>query len=100
MQQRPWFRTLQRWRFPLSAIVDALLWYGALFTAVLTLFYLLKVFSIVFLGELKHPAPEKTKSMVYVVAVLAVLSLAAGILVSYPMKLANIATTQMSWWLR
>jgi NADH:ubiquinone oxidoreductase subunit 5 (subunit L)/multisubunit Na+/H+ antiporter MnhA subunit len=72
----------------------------ALFTAVLTLFYLLRVFSIVFLGEPKHPAPEKTKSMVYVVAVLAALSLAGGILVSYPMKLANIATTQMSWWLR
>ncbi len=72
----------------------------ALFTAVLTLLYLLKVFSVVFLGELKNPAPEKTKSMVYVVAILAVLSLAAGILVSFPMKLANIATTQMSWWLR
>jgi NADH:ubiquinone oxidoreductase subunit 5 (subunit L)/multisubunit Na+/H+ antiporter MnhA subunit len=72
----------------------------ALFTAVLTLLYLLKVFSVVFLGELKNPAPEKTKSMVYVVAVLAVLSLAAGILVSFPMKLVNIATTQMSWWLR
>ena len=72
----------------------------ALFTAVLTLLYLLKVFSVVFLGELKNPAPEKSKSMVYVVAVLAVLSLAAGILVSFPMKLANIATTQMSWWLR
>ncbi len=35
MQQRAWFRTLQRWRFPLSAILDALLWYGALFVAVL-----------------------------------------------------------------
>jgi formate hydrogenlyase subunit 3/multisubunit Na+/H+ antiporter MnhD subunit len=72
----------------------------ALFTAVLTMFYLLKVFSLVFLGEPKHPAPEKTKSMVYVVATLAVLSLAAGLLVSYPMKLVNIATAQMSWWLR
>jgi formate hydrogenlyase subunit 3/multisubunit Na+/H+ antiporter MnhD subunit len=72
----------------------------ALFTAVLTMFYLLKVFSLVFLGEPKNPAPEKTKSMVYVVAALAVLSLAAGLLVSYPMKLVNIATAQMSWWLR
>ncbi len=72
----------------------------ALFTAVLTMFYLLKVFSLVFLGEAKHPAPEKTKSMVFVVATLAVLSLAAGLLVSYPMKLVNIATAQMSWWLR
>jgi hypothetical protein len=38
--------------------------------------------------------------MVYVVAVLAILSLAAGLFVAYPMKLATIATTQMSWWLR
>ncbi|MGZ7064755.1 MAG: NADH-quinone oxidoreductase subunit 5 family protein [Candidatus Aminicenantales bacterium] len=72
----------------------------ALFTAVLTMFYLLKVFSMVFLGEAKQPAPERTKSMVYVVAVLAILSLAAGLLVAYPMKLVNIATAQMSWWLR
>jgi NADH:ubiquinone oxidoreductase subunit 5 (subunit L)/multisubunit Na+/H+ antiporter MnhA subunit len=73
---------------------------AALFTAVLTMFYLFKVFSMVFLGEAKHPAPEKTKSMVYVVAVLAALSLAAGLFVSYPMKLVNVATAQMSWWLR
>ena len=73
---------------------------AALFTAVLTMYYLFKVFSMVFLGEAKHPAPEKTKSMVFVVAALAVLSLAAGLLVSWPMKLTNIATTQMSWWLR
>ncbi|MEN6561755.1 MAG: NADH-quinone oxidoreductase subunit L [Acidobacteriota bacterium] len=72
----------------------------ALFTAVLTMYYLFKVFSMVFLGEARHPAPEGTKSMVYVVAALAVLSLAAGLFIAYPMKLANIATTQMSWWLR
>ena len=72
----------------------------ALFTAVLTMFYLLKVFSQVFLGEPKRPAPEATKSMVYVVAALAILSLAAGLFVAYPMKLVTIATTQMSWWLR
>jgi len=72
----------------------------ALFTAVLTMYYLFKVFSLVFLGEAKHPAPERTKSMVYVVALLAVLSLAAGLFVAYPAKLTNIATTQMSWWLR
>ena len=72
----------------------------ALFTAVLTMYYLFRVFSLVFLGEAAHPAPERTKSMVYVVAVLAVLSLAAGLFVAYPMKLTNIATTQMSWWLR
>ena len=64
------------------------------------MFYLLKVFSLVFLGEAKDPAREKTPAMVGVVAVLAVLSLAAGILVSYPMKLVNIATTHISWWLK
>jgi formate hydrogenlyase subunit 3/multisubunit Na+/H+ antiporter MnhD subunit len=72
----------------------------ALFTAVLTMFYLLKVFSQVFLGEARTPAPEKTRSMIFVVALLAVLSLVAGLLVSYPAKLAEIATTQMSWWLK
>ncbi|HPW17298.1 MAG TPA: proton-conducting transporter membrane subunit, partial [Candidatus Aminicenantes bacterium] len=72
----------------------------ALFTAVLTMYYLFKVFSMVFLGQAKRPAPEGTKSMVCVVAALAVFSLAAGLLVAFPMKLTNIATTQMSWWLR
>ncbi len=55
---------------------------------------------MVFLGEAKEPAPEKTPSMVAVVALLAVLSFAAGILVAYPMKLVNIATTHISWWLK
>ena len=71
----------------------------ALFTAVLTMFYLLKVFSLVFLGEAKSPAPEKTRGMVFVVGLLAVLSIAAGILIAYPMKLVNIVTTSITWWL-
>jgi len=72
----------------------------ALFTAVLTMVYLLKVFSMVFLGEAKDPVPEKTPAMVGVVALLAGLSFAAGLLVAYPMKLVNIATTHISWWLK
>ncbi len=72
----------------------------SLFTAVLTMVYLLKVFNMVFLGEAKEPAPEKTPAMVGVVALLAGLSFAAGILVAYPMKLVNIATTHISWWLQ
>jgi proton-translocating NADH-quinone oxidoreductase chain N len=72
----------------------------ALFTAVLTMVYLLKVFSMVFLGEAAEPASEKTPAMVGVVALLAGLSFAAGLLVSYPMKLVNIATTHISWWLK
>ncbi len=35
MQQKTWFRTLQRWRFGLSAVLDALFWYAALWIAVL-----------------------------------------------------------------
>jgi proton-translocating NADH-quinone oxidoreductase chain N len=72
----------------------------SLFTAVLTMSYLLKAFTMVFLGEAKAPAPEKTKSMVFVVALLAVLSLAAGLFVSLPMKLVTTATEQISWWLK
>jgi NADH-quinone oxidoreductase subunit L len=67
----------------------------ALFTALLTMFYLMKVFSLVFLGEAKSPAPEKTRSMVFVVSLLAFLSLAAGILVSYPTKIVQAATTHI-----
>jgi formate hydrogenlyase subunit 3/multisubunit Na+/H+ antiporter MnhD subunit len=72
----------------------------ALFTAVLTMFYLMRVFALVFLGELKMSAPEKTPSMVGVVALLAMLSVLAGLFVSYPMKLVQMATTHISWWLK
>jgi NADH:ubiquinone oxidoreductase subunit 5 (subunit L)/multisubunit Na+/H+ antiporter MnhA subunit len=73
---------------------------AALFTAVLTMFYLLRVFGQVFLGEAKAPAREGTRSMVFVVTLLAVLGLAAGIFVAYPMKLANLAVAGISWWLK
>jgi proton-translocating NADH-quinone oxidoreductase chain M len=71
----------------------------ALFTAVLTTFYLLKTFNAVFLGEAKNPAPEQTRSMLFVVVVLTVLSVAAGLFVNYPMKLVNMAVTRITWWL-
>lgn len=67
----------------------------ALFVAVLTMFYLFRLFSAVFLGEAKLAVPEKTNSMLFVVIVLAALSLISGIFVAYPMKLVNIATTQI-----
>jgi len=35
MQSRVWFVTLRRWRFPVSAVLDASFWYGALPIAVL-----------------------------------------------------------------
>jgi len=67
----------------------------AMFTALLTAIYLMRLFTMVFLGEARdqsiHAHPEGTPSMVWVVAGLAVLSLAAGILVKYPMDLSNIA---------
>jgi formate hydrogenlyase subunit 3/multisubunit Na+/H+ antiporter MnhD subunit len=71
---------------------------AALFAAVLTMFYLFKAFSLVFLGEAKSDAKEGTRSMVYVVVLLAVLSLLAGLFVSYPMKLVNVATAEILRW--
>jgi hypothetical protein len=58
------------------------------------------VFSAVFLGEQKMSIPEKTTSMLFVVIVLTVLSLAAGIFVAFPMKLVHIATSQITYWLQ
>jgi NADH-quinone oxidoreductase subunit L len=86
----------------MGAAKAGMIWVAAtaLFTALLTTFYLLRAFSQVFLGEAKTPAPEKTKSMVYVVALLAALSLLSGLLVSFPAKLTAAATTHISWWLR
>lgn len=70
----------------------------ALFTAVLTTFYLLKTFNAVFLGEGKNLAPERTRSMLLVVVILTVLSLAAGVFVSYPMRLVNATVAHIILW--
>ncbi len=67
----------------------------ALFTALLTIYYLLRVFRAVFLGEKKTEGTEKTPSMLFVVVALAVLSLIMGFFVVYPAKLAEIATMQI-----
>jgi len=72
----------------------------ALFVAVLTMFYLFRVFTMVFLGENKLATAEKTNSMLFVVTCLAILSLAAGLFVAYPMQLVNVATAQIMGWLR
>jgi proton-translocating NADH-quinone oxidoreductase chain M len=67
----------------------------AIFTAILTLVYLMRLFTMVFLGESRdhsiHAHKEGTPSMVWVVASLAFFSLVSGILVKYPMDLVNIA---------
>jgi len=72
----------------------------ALFSAVLTMFYLFKVFSAVFMGEAKSDKREGSRSMVFVVVVLAILSLLAGFFVAYPMKLVNIATGEILRWMQ
>jgi NADH:ubiquinone oxidoreductase subunit 5 (subunit L)/multisubunit Na+/H+ antiporter MnhA subunit len=68
---------------------------AALLVAVLTVFYLFRLFSALFLGESKIPAREGTNTMLLVVFGLAALSILAGIFVSYPMQLVNTATLQI-----
>jgi NADH:ubiquinone oxidoreductase subunit 2 (subunit N) len=53
--------------------------------AFLTILYLFRLFTRVFLGESKGiPAKEASRPMVYCVVLLAVLSLAGGILINFP----------------
>jgi formate hydrogenlyase subunit 3/multisubunit Na+/H+ antiporter MnhD subunit len=71
---------------------------GAVFMAgaVLTILYLFRLFSRVFLGEPRgKQAAEGSSVMVGCVVALAVLSLAAGFLVSWPGELARTAISQM-----
>jgi proton-translocating NADH-quinone oxidoreductase chain N len=63
--------------------------------AFLTIIYLMRLFNLVFLGDLKIDAREKSPAMVASVAALAVLSLVAGIFFSYPSGLAQTAVAQM-----
>jgi NADH:ubiquinone oxidoreductase subunit 5 (subunit L)/multisubunit Na+/H+ antiporter MnhA subunit len=74
---------------------------AALFAAVMTMYYLFRVFSAVFMGDAAPAANHKegTRSMVFVVVVLAVLSLLAGIFVAYPTELSNIAAGEILRWM-
>jgi len=64
--------------------------------AVLTILYLFRLFSRVFLGETRgKQAAEGSSLMVACVVALAVLSLAAGFLVGWPAQLAQTAISQM-----
>jgi len=70
------------------------------FGAVLTILYLLRVFTKVFLGEpgsavQAHPAHEGSREMVISVATLALLALASGILVNAPAVMAHDAALEM-----
>jgi len=84
-----------------GTVKAGLIWVAALalFSAVLTMFYLFRVFSAVFLGEIKSHEKEGSRSMVWVVTTLAILSLLAGLFVSYPMKLVNVTSTEILRWL-
>jgi proton-translocating NADH-quinone oxidoreductase chain N len=63
--------------------------------AFLTLMYLLRVFSMVFLGEAKIPEKEGSPTMVFSVSTLAVLSLASGIFISYIADPVRVMAHQM-----
>jgi NADH:ubiquinone oxidoreductase subunit 5 (subunit L)/multisubunit Na+/H+ antiporter MnhA subunit len=83
-----------------SAVVGGQMALGAVFMggAVLTILYLFRLFSKVFLGEPRGggaPAVERSRLMVSCVAVLAALSLAGGFLAGWPAQLARAAVLQM-----
>lgn len=68
---------------------------AALFIAVLTVFYLLRLFSALFLGEPKVEVREGSPSMLLAVVGLGVFSVLAGIFITYPMEIVNTATLQI-----
>jgi formate hydrogenlyase subunit 3/multisubunit Na+/H+ antiporter MnhD subunit len=73
-------------------------WIAAVFLAgaFLTILYLFRVFNRVFLGEERMPAiTEKSPTMVGCVAALAILSLAGGLLISFPAGFAALTARVM-----
>ena len=65
--------------------------------AFLTIIYLFRLFSLIFLGEAKSGLPkEGSKLMVFCVALLAFLSIGAGIFISYPTDYVKVAVSQMA----
>ncbi|MCX5666051.1 MAG: NADH-quinone oxidoreductase subunit L [Candidatus Omnitrophica bacterium] len=64
--------------------------------AVLTILYLFRLFNMIFLGSPKFAyAPEGSRVMVFSVALLAAISLAAGIYIYYPSSFVQVAVKQM-----
>lgn len=63
--------------------------------AFLTILYLLRLFFMVFLGEMKVQAQEGSTSMVFSVVLLALLSLLGGILANYPLRFIWITAQQL-----
>ena len=66
-----------------------------LLCALLTILYLFRLFNAIFLGEGTLAAKEGSKLMVASVAVLAILSLLAGIYIRYPSEFVQMAVKQM-----
>ncbi|MCU0652200.1 MAG: NADH-quinone oxidoreductase subunit L [Candidatus Omnitrophica bacterium] len=63
--------------------------------AVMTMLYLFRLFNMVFLGEVKISGKEGSRTMIIAVMILAILSLAGGILINYPLGFAEKAAQQM-----
>ena len=81
-----------------SVISGGQFWTAVVFlaAAVMTILYLLRMFSLVFLGEVRFPeAKDRSPVMVFSVALLAFLSLASGLFVYFPGQFAYIAAFQM-----
>jgi NADH:ubiquinone oxidoreductase subunit 5 (subunit L)/multisubunit Na+/H+ antiporter MnhA subunit len=81
-----------------AAVSEGEMVFGAVFLAgaFLTILYLFRLFSRVFLGEAHGTlAPEKSRLMVTCVVLLAVLSLVGGLAVGWPSELARVAISQM-----
>lgn len=80
-----------------GAVAAGKLWIAFTFVvgAFLTLIYLLRVFSMVFLGELKISQKEGSAVMVFSVSTLAVLSLASGLFISFIANPVRLTVQQM-----
>ncbi|MCX5706822.1 MAG: NADH-quinone oxidoreductase subunit L [Candidatus Omnitrophica bacterium] len=80
-----------------GALATGKLWIVLIFLigAFMTIIYLFRVFNLVFLGQQNISAKETSPIMVASVTLLGILSLAGGILISYPYQFAQIAASQM-----
>jgi len=82
-----------------AGIQSGHLWITAvfLFGAFLTLLYLFRVFHLVFLGEAQiRGVKEGSATMIFSVAMLAGLSLLAGLFISYPAHFVQVVVSQMT----
>lgn len=85
-----------------GALASERLWVVLIYLicAFMTIIYLFRVFNMIFLGKVNIEAKESSPIMIASVVGLSVLSLAAGILICYPYKFAQVATWQMLGTLR